>query len=75
MLPIVNGLEEQFSTEMHFVYLNANTDGAGAFEALSLRGHPATVIFDAQGEEQFRALGVQEEAALRSAIESAIAEP
>ncbi|MEL6527696.1 MAG: hypothetical protein AAFQ07_18500 [Chloroflexota bacterium] len=57
---------------MAFVYLNANTDGAEVYEALSLRGHPAYVIFLPDGTETFRTLGYQEEDILIEAIEDTL---
>lgn len=59
MQPIVNRLEEQYTNRIHFVQLNATTDGAESYDVLGLRGHPAYLIFSADGEEIFRALGTQ----------------
>lgn len=72
MLPIVNGLEEDYSQTVTFLYLNAATDGAEAFQQLGLRGHPAYVLFDADGTRLFTTLGVQDEAILRQSLEGAI---
>lgn len=72
MQPIVNGFEEQYSNEMAFIYLNAQTDGLAIYESLSLRGHPAYVIYLSDGTEVFRTLGYQEEALLQEAIETNI---
>ncbi len=72
MQPIVNGLEEQYSNQIRFVSLNANADGAASYEALILRGHPAYVIFSADGEELFRALGAQERDFLQQALDDAL---
>jgi len=67
MQPIVNGFEDEYSN-IAFRYLNAATDGAGAFEQLGLRGHPAYLIFLPDGSEVFRAVGLQEEGNLNEAI-------
>ena len=72
MQPIVNGFEQQYSDDMAFVYLNANTDGASIYQSLGLRGHPAYVIFSLEGEEVFRTLGYQEETILEQAIQEHI---
>ncbi|QPC83108.1 hypothetical protein G4Y79_01660 [Phototrophicus methaneseepsis] len=69
MQPIVNGLEEEYSDSVAFRYLNANTDGAVAFEQLGLRGHPAFVIFLPDGREVSRSVGLQDEISLRNMID------
>lgn len=73
MTPIVNGLETEFSPEMHFVVLNARDDGAGqqAFEALNLPGHPSYVIFSVSGQETFRTFGIVDAQVLREHIQDA----
>ena len=53
---------------MAFRYLNANTDGAVAFEQLGLRGHPAFVIFSPDGQEVSRSVGLQDETAIRNML-------
>lgn len=68
MQPIVNGLEEEYSDSVVFHYLNANTDGAAAFEQLGLRGHPAFVIFSPDGREVSRSVGLQDETSLRNML-------
>lgn len=75
MRPVVNGLEAEYGQQIAFVNLNAADRGQGqqAFESLALPGHPAFVIFDASGAEQFRTFGVVEESALRAALEDALA--
>jgi hypothetical protein len=62
-MPIVNRLEEQYSSNIAFEYLNALDDGVGefSFTQLSLRGHPAILIFDVEGEEILRVLSILEE--------------
>ncbi len=70
MMPIVNGLRDEFSETVSFVYLDARdaADGQRFFEQLELPGHPSVVIFDAAGRETYRAFGVVEADALRQAI-------
>jgi len=59
----VNRLEEQYSDDIAFEYLNALDGGIGqrAFEQLALRGHPAIVIYDADGKEVLRSFSILEE--------------
>ena len=69
MRPIVDGLKEQFDADMEFVYLNAGVgEGEEIFDHLSLSGHPAYVVFSADQQETFRALGPVDETVLRAAI-------
>lgn len=72
MTPIVNGLQDQFNSQIHFVSLRANDNGAGqaVFEALDLRGHPAVVVMMPDGEEIFRGFGVLDEDLLRDTLAS-----
>jgi thiol:disulfide interchange protein len=74
MMPIVNGLEDEFSDRVLFLRLNAadGADGETAFKRLSLPGHPSFVIFTPDGQEQERLFGVVDVAALRTAIESVL---
>ena len=66
----MNRLEQQYDT-ITFVYLDAvdGAEGQRAFTQLGLRGHPATVIFDANGTEVYRSLGVVEEAELAAVLD------
>jgi hypothetical protein len=52
------------------VYLNAIDGDAGerAFAQLSLPGHPGFVVFDAEGRETYRAVGIVEADELRAAL-------
>lgn len=71
MEPIVNGLEPEYENVL-FLSLNARDDGEGeaGFETLSLPGHPGVVIFDAEGRETYRGIGVIDEDVLREALEA-----
>lgn len=62
-MPVVNRLEEEYSPDIAFEYLNALDSGTGqaAFNQLGLRGHPAIVIFDADGQEILRAFSIEED--------------
>ncbi len=70
MLPIVNGLEDQYGEQMAFALLNAadEAEGETAFKALRLGGHPASLIFASDGKELFRELGSVTETDLVEAI-------
>jgi hypothetical protein len=74
MLPIVNGLKEQYREQMAFVLLNAGDEAEGetAFKSLRLGGHPASLIFASDGEELFRELGSVTETNLVEAISQAL---
>jgi hypothetical protein len=77
MMPIVNGLEAEFDSEVAFIYMNAadETEGQRAFESLNLPGHPSYVVFAPAGEELYRSFGIVSERSLRGAIESALSNP
>jgi hypothetical protein len=70
MMPIVNGLEEQYRGEIVFIYAHAadSATGQAAFEQLSLPGHPSYVIFDANQVERFRTFGIVPDAQLIEGI-------
>ena len=71
MQPIVNGLQEEFDTQVAFVSVNAGDGSAGqaAFRAVNLPGHPGIILFDASGKETYRAFGVVTEDDLRAALD------
>ncbi len=58
MTPIVNGLESSYNAQIEFVSLNAFVEGEAIFASLALPGHPSFVLFDAAGQETFRAFGI-----------------
>ncbi len=70
MMPIVHGLEEEFSDRVQFIYLNAEdgTNGQAAFAASGLPGHPSYLLFAADSSEIYRAFGIVEAEALRQVI-------
>ncbi|MCA9915957.1 MAG: hypothetical protein KC496_21530, partial [Anaerolineae bacterium] len=74
--PIVNGLEEQFDTDVSFLSLNAQdgSEGETYFQQLRLPGHPVIVLFDADGQEVYRGLGIIEESAILEQIMSVLDE-
>jgi len=72
MEPIVNGLKVDFENQVTFLDFNArdSADGEQLFSQLSLPGHPSFVIYDADGTEVYRSLGIVEEAELLDEIEA-----
>jgi hypothetical protein len=74
MMPIVNGLEEEFSDSVQFVYLNVadGAEGQRVFEALTLPGHPSYIVFLPTAEEVYRSFGMVNVDILRAAIANAL---
>lgn len=73
MMPIVNGLEDQFGGQMSFVRLNADEgDNAALLAQYGLRGHPSFVVLDESGAVVERFLGPQSSETLSAAIEQAL---
>lgn len=69
MRPIVDGLKEQYQSDVEFVYVNAGEDeGREAFNSLALSGHPSYVMFSVDKQETYRGLGPLDESVLREAI-------
>lgn len=59
MRPVVNGLAESYGDEVEFWSFNIASDEGQAWAShYNLRGHPAYLLLDAQGEERWRAVGV-----------------
>lgn len=60
MEPIVNGLAQDYKDRIDFRNLNANKpDEKALFQILGLRGHPAYVIMNPQGEVLWQGVGEQ----------------
>lgn len=69
MMPIVNGLEEEFEGQIAFERHNAGTpEGRAVMEALSARGHPSYAIVDPDGDVLWTATGQLPADVLRQAI-------
>jgi hypothetical protein len=70
----VNGLKEQYGDEMAFAILNAGdrSQGEELFKALRLSGHPASLIYQPDGNEAFRKLGSVPETELIAAIDQVL---
>ena len=69
MQPIVDGLETTYGESLPFQQLNAATDGKAFFQHYRLRGHPAFVITDVQGEVVWQQVGQVSQEVLEAAIE------
>jgi hypothetical protein len=74
MIPVVNGLKGQYIGKVTFKSLNATEGGKTVFEQLSLRGHPAVVLFDAERQEVYRSFGVITEDILRVELEKVVSD-
>lgn len=73
MAPIVNGLEEEFGGRVAFQRMNVDEqDGRLAAQTYRVRGHPAIVILDAQGEVIWSRVGVQSVKDVASALDGAL---
>ena len=57
MEPVVNGLDEKYNEEIEFRALNAAGEGAAAFRAYALPGHPGYVVLNPAGEVLWRGFG------------------
>lgn len=59
MRPIVDGLEQDYDDQIDFRRYNIDSeDGEAWASQYSLRGHPAFLLLDSQGQESWRYLGV-----------------
>jgi hypothetical protein len=72
MMPIVNGLAEKYGDRMSFQRLNAASEGQTLFQQYGLRGHPAYIILDEQGNEVWRQIGPVRREVLEQAIQRAL---
>jgi hypothetical protein len=54
----VNRLEDTYSDDVKFVFLDANQDGKSAFTEAQFRGHPAVLLMLPDGDEAWRFQGV-----------------
>lgn len=60
MSPIVDGLEQQYQGQISVRRINAAAgDGPAIMKAYRILGHPGILIFDRQGQEVKRLMGVQ----------------
>lgn len=69
MMPIVNGLEEEFAGQITVARLNAaESENVRLMQTYGLRGHPSFAVIDENGRVQQIFFGPQEEAVLREAL-------
>jgi len=60
MTPIVNGLEDEYTDEIDFYYLNVEDGSIGtqAFRDFGLRGHPSLLLLDEEHVIAWQAAGI-----------------
>ena len=70
MMPIVNGLGEEFSNTVAVVLLNSAVPAEQRLaQSYGLRSHPSFAVLDSQGEVSQQFFGPQPEETLRAAME------
>ncbi len=58
MMPIVDGLEEDYQEEIKFIWLNAAVDtGRETFRYYNLRGHPSFLLLNPAGDVLWSGIG------------------
>lgn len=73
MVPIVDGLEEEYGQQIVIKRINADVgDGPEIVRAYRIPGHPTTLIFDSQGQEVQRLLGPQSTEVVREALQNVL---
>ncbi len=72
MQPVVDRLTDDYGDRVAFVALNADGEGATAFEAGGLPGHPSYVIMQPDGSEAWRGFGTLDERDLQQALQAAL---
>lgn len=74
MQPIVNRLEDNYQTQVTFLQFNALDDAEGEqlFTQLSLPGHPSILIYNEEGNQVYRGIGIIDEGRLEQEIVAAI---
>jgi thioredoxin-like negative regulator of GroEL len=71
MMPIVNGLEQQYGEQIAFKRVNAEVDdGPEIMRAYRIRGHPTIMLFDGEGQEVRRILGPQTTETVEEALQN-----
>jgi protein-disulfide isomerase-like protein with CxxC motif len=69
MMPIVNGLEEEFAGKITVAQLNAaKSENVQLMQTYGLRGHPSFAVLDENGRVQQIFFGPQDAAVLRKAL-------
>jgi hypothetical protein len=76
MVPVVNGLEDKLSEQIEFRRIDANSrDGNAAFRAYGLRGHPAFVLLNPDGNVLWTGLGEQSGEDIERQLQVILSEP
>ena len=71
MMPIVDGLNEEFEGQVSVLRLDAaQPTNAKLQTEYSLRGHPAFAVLDSEGRVTQRLFGPQTEGVLRQSMEA-----
>lgn len=71
MIPIVNGLNEEFDSRVSVVQLDAaQSTNAKLQTEYGLRGHPAFAVLDSEGRVTQLLFGPQTEGVLRQSMEA-----
>lgn len=69
MMPIVNGLEEEFEGQVPVTRLNTDEGTHSRLQTeYGVRGHPSFVVLDSEGAVTDRFFGPQDEDTLRAAM-------
>ena len=69
MVPIVNGLEEEFAGEIAVYRLDVDVPKNASLQAAyGVRGHPALVVLDAENQVRDRFFGTPTLATLRETL-------
>lgn len=75
MEPVVNGLEETYSADVEFRYIDANSEeGRPIFQEFRLQGHPSYVLVNPAGVILWQSLGEQPGELLEESIKSSLNE-
>ena len=65
MRPVVNGLDERYGNRIDFRRYNITSEAGEAWAtSYNVRGHPAMLLVDEQGQERWRYVGVISEEAV-----------
>lgn len=73
MTPIVDGLEQQYERQIAVQRINAaEGDGPAIMKAYHILGHPTVLIFDRQGHEVNRLIGLQPSQQIEEVLKEAL---
>ena len=73
MLPIVNGLTQDYTDKIAFIKLNANEAGKAAFAYYRLLGHPSYVILKPDGTKVWSYVGLRTRDEIAQQLDASIA--